>query len=420
VIAYGLVLGPLVGVDLRQLGRDLSPALASSAVLLAATVPLIAVLHDAGVPTPLGLMLASAAGGLAYLIALRQFFPPAWDDVRLVTSHLLPKRWGSRFAPAPEPAVTALPAELGPEPTISVVIPARNAGPWIAETLDSVLGQTRRPDEVVVVENGSTDDTEEVLARYEGRITVVRAEPRGAAAAYNRGFVEASCDYVAMCPADDVWRPEKLERQAADLRANPGIDVIFGHARHFGVDTSEYKRPPGEGLLDHDRLCRAMYVENIIPAPTSLIRRSTFERLGRFREDMLVEDYEFWMRALSDGATFFYDPHLLVDYRRHADNLSSRLLDMRLRVDHPVHKMYAGEVSRRLSRRVLAGDLRQVGRYHLDAGRLGEARRAYLSSLRYRPSFKGAVAALALALPGSDRLCSLERRYRARWSTALP
>jgi glycosyltransferase involved in cell wall biosynthesis len=200
--------------------------------------------------------------------------------------------------------VTAAP-DTPAAPRISVAVPARNVGPWIAETLDSVLGQTRPPDEVIVVENGSSDDTREVLEGYRDRVTLVEMPCRGAPAAYNRGFAEATGEYVAMCPADDVWRPEKLERQAAAIAANPEADVLFGHARHFGIDSSEYLRPPGRGILDRDELLRAMYVDNLIPAPTTLIRRSFFERLGRFREDLLVEDYEFWMRALRAGGTYF-------------------------------------------------------------------------------------------------------------------
>jgi glycosyltransferase involved in cell wall biosynthesis len=298
-------------------------------------------------------------------------------------------------------------------PRISVAVPARNVGPWVAETLDSVLGQTRPPDEVIVVENGSDDDTREVLEGYRDRVTLVEMPCRGAPAAYNRGFAEATGEYVAMCPADDVWRPEKLERQAAAIAAHPEADVFFGHARHFGADTSEYERPPGEGMLDRSALTRALYAENLIAAPTVLIRRAFFERVGRFREDILVEDYEFWMRALHAGASFFYDPHLLVDFRRHGSNLSSRLLDMREQVIHPVHLTYAGDVEPALARRVLAADLRQIGRYHLDAGHPAEARTAYRGSLRHRPSLKALLAVAALTLPGSDWLRASERRLRA-------
>jgi PST family polysaccharide transporter len=416
---YAFVLGPIVGVNLRQLARDLTPALTASGALLVVAMPLMALLEGTSVPAIPALALGAALGGSVYLLVLRGLFPAAWADVRLVARHLLPRRAQASVAPARLSGEVPSTAEMTlEEPRVSVVVPARNAAPWVADLLDSVLGQSRPPDEVIVVENESTDGTEEVLERYRDRITLIRMPGRGAAAAYNRGFAAATGDFVAMCPADDVWRPEKLERQMATLAAHPEVDVIFGHARHFGADTSEYARPPGSGILDSDRLRRAMYERNLIAAPTTLIRRSLFERLGGFREDMLVEDYEFWMRALRADATFFYDPHLLVDYRRHGENLSSRLLDMRLHVDHPVHRMYAEDVGRRHSRRVLSIDLRQIGRYHLDAGRLDEALRAYQASLRYRVSAKVLLAVAVLRSPGSNRLCALEQRYRARWTAA--
>jgi len=290
---------------------------------------------------------------------------------------------------------------------ISVVVPAYNAGAWIAETLRSVLGQSREPDEVVVVENGSTDGTLAELKRFARRVRVVRMERRGAPAAYNRGFLEAAGDYVAMCPADDIWRPRKLEWQVESIEQNPAIDVAFGHARHFGLDDSEYKRPRGVGLLDAGELRKAMYAECLIPAPTALIRRSLYERLGPFREDLPAEDYEFWMRALRARATFFYDPRLLVDYRRHGNNISSALLRMRRDLDYPVHVEYAGDVEPELAAEVLAGDLRQIGRYYFDAGRRRDAFAAYRGSLAHKLTAKGVAATAALSLPGGSRALRL-------------
>ena len=291
--------------------------------------------------------------------------------------------------------------------TISVVVPAYNAGPWIAETLRSVLGQSREPDEVVVVENGSTDGTLAELDRFAGRVRVVRMERRGAPAAYNRGFLEARGDYVAMCPADDIWRPRKLEWQVESIEQNPAIDIAFGHARHFGLDNSEYKRPPGVGVQDVEELRKAMYVECLIPAPTALIRHSLYEQLGPFREDLPAEDYEFWMRALRARATFFYDPRCLVDYRRHGNNISSALIRMRRDLDYPVHIEYSGDVEPQLAAEVLAGDLRHIGRYYFDAGRRRDAYEAYRGSLAHKLTARGLVATAALSVPGGGRALRL-------------
>src|SRR5690242_4887481 len=100
------------------------------------------------------------------------------------------------------------------EPSISVVVPAYNAARWIEETLRSVLDQTCQPAEIFVVNDGSTDDTAERAERFGDRVTVVSQPNGGPPAAYNRGFDMATTDYVAMCPADDVWDPRKLEWQA--------------------------------------------------------------------------------------------------------------------------------------------------------------------------------------------------------------
>ncbi len=286
----------------------------------------------------------------------------------------------------------------GRTPTIAVAIPAYNAERWIAATLESVLAQTDPPDEVIVVDDGSTDATAEIAGRF-AAVRVLRQANMGAPAAYNRGFDEARSDYVAMLPADDLWRPRKIERQRATLAARPEIDVTFAHARMFGLIEEEYERPSGRGVLDWAEFAPEMYRVDLIPAPTAVVRRSLHVRLGRFREDLLAEDYEFWLRALEAGAIFHYDERCMLDYRRHEGNLSGRLLEIR-ELDHAIHERYAGLVDRRLARRVLSDDLRQIGRFHLDAGRLAEARRAYAASLRHRLSAKALVATAGLSLPG--------------------
>jgi hypothetical protein len=143
-----------------------------------------------------------------------------------------------------------------------------------------------------------------------------------------------------------------------------------------------------------------MFETCLIPAPTALIRRELYERIGAFREDLACEDYEFWMRALAAGAVFHYDPRRLVNFRRHGGNVSSRLLDMRA-MAHEVHREYAGELADgAFVRSVMAGDLRQIGRYYLDEGQLARAGVAYRRSLRYGISAKALVGATTLSIPG--------------------
>jgi glycosyltransferase involved in cell wall biosynthesis len=214
--------------------------------------------------------------------------------------------------------------ELQTEPSISAVIAAYEAEEWIGEALDSILGQSRPPNEVVVVDDGSTDGTARELERYAGRIKVVRQENRGCPAAFNTAFAQASGDFVALCGADDVWAPRKLEWQAEAIAAHPQADVFFGHAVLIGRIEAEYRCPPGIGLLNGGALRDALFRECVVCTPSVTIRRSLFEKLGPFIEDFGADDYEYWFRCLRAGALFYYDPRPLLKWRRHGKDLTGR------------------------------------------------------------------------------------------------
>jgi hypothetical protein len=294
-------------------------------------------------------------------------------------------------------------------PTISVAIAAYNAEKWIAETLDSILGQTLPAYEIVVVDDGSTDGTLAVLDAYRDRIRLFGQENAGVSAALNRCFAEATGDYVALCGADDLWEPQKLEWQAESLAAHPEIGVAFGHARMFGIIEREFARPDGTGILDGDELALRLYEGNMIAAPSAVIRRSLHAELGGFREDLAGEDYEFWLNALRHGAVFHYEPRRILLYRRHGENMSmpGALRDDRLRplleMNCVVHREYADLVSARTARRILARDHCDLGRFLAEAGTPKDARTALHASLRTRPSLRAVIWLVLLRLGPSRR-----------------
>jgi glycosyltransferase involved in cell wall biosynthesis len=285
-----------------------------------------------------------------------------------------------------------------PTPSIGVVIPVYNEERWVAEAVESVLGQTSPADEVIVVDDGSTDASLERLAPYAGRVRVVRQENRGCGGAFNTGFRAATSEFVALCPADDLWEPRKLEWQREILAADPGIDVVFGAATYFGLLEGPFPARARPGRQDRS-FVSLMYERNVIPDPSAVVRRELHERLGGYEERLVGEDYDFWMRALRAGATFFFDPRPVVRLRMHGDNLSLRQLAI-CETCARVHRENADQIAdRRLVARVLAADLRDLGFAKLRAGELAEARRAYMQSLRYRPSARALAAALGLGLP---------------------
>jgi glycosyltransferase involved in cell wall biosynthesis len=307
--------------------------------------------------------------------------------------------------------------------TVTAVVAAYNAERWIGEAVAAILGQTRPPDEVVVVDDGSTDGTARELARFGDAIRVVSRTNGGCPAAFNTAIAHASGDYVALCGADDIWEPSKLEWQMDAIAADPGLDVLFGDACVFGLQEGQYARPPGSGRLDSAALLRELYRVNIICAPSVVIRRSLFARLGPFVERFGADDYEYWLRCLRDGAVFHYDARILLRYRRHENNLSSKLPWMR-QCSHDVHRWYQDLIEDGdVVRAVLAADLFGIARDLVDEGRRGEARGAFRRSGRYRPTLSAAAWVAVLALPSGlsqttgSALVKLRRAIQARVAT---
>ena len=123
---------------------------------------------------------------------------------------------------------------LDPRPTVSVVIPTYNYGRYICETIDSALAQTYKPLEVIVVDDGSTDDTRERLAAYSDRIRYILQKNSGPAAARNTGIVAAQGEFVALLDSDDLWLPEKVERQVALYLREQDAGIVA--TQRFAID----------------------------------------------------------------------------------------------------------------------------------------------------------------------------------------
>ena len=290
-------------------------------------------------------------------------------------------------------------------PTISVVVPAYNEERYIAEAIDAVLSQTSPPLEVIVVDDGSTDGTTGAVGGYGDRVRLIRQENRGCPGAFDTGFREAAGDFVALCPADDVWEPRKLEWQREALAAHPEVDVLFGAASRFELASGDHLRPAATGVLDTERFAREMYPENLIADPSAVVRRSLYLELGGY-EPLVGEDYEFWMRALAAGATFYFEPRLVVRLREHGGNLSYRALDI-WETKHLIHERYAELAGNpELVRRTLAHDLLMIGYCRAALGRSGDARRSFRASLERRFTPGSLAAAIAMSVPGVARAVS--------------
>ena len=184
-----------------------------------------------------------------------------------------------------------------PAIAISVVIPAHNAAHFIKETLDSVLAQTYPAVEVNVVDDDSTDETAEIVQAYGKQIKLLRQQKQGAAAARNLGIRQAQGEYIAFLDADDLWLPEKLERQV-DCIINKKVAWVTCKATFFDHRSGRTLPAYSVGLFEGDVL-EKLFLENFILSPTPIVKKSIFSEVGYFNEApeaRIGEDWDMWLR----------------------------------------------------------------------------------------------------------------------------
>jgi len=223
-------------------------------------------------------------------------------------------------------------------PTVSVIMPAYNARHYLHGAVESVLRQTFRDLELLVIDDGSSDETVTIAEDFAGRdprVRVLRQENAGPGPARNTGFRHARGHYFAFLDSDDEWDDTFLAEQVAVLELRPDVDVVIGNARHRGGKRDGLPCRPirGEGL--------PITLAEILADETCLFimavfRREVVDTVGGFDRDLLTnEEYEMWIRAALAGFTFTRHTTPLGWYASRADSLSSsdaRMLTGILRV----------------------------------------------------------------------------------------
>lgn len=294
-------------------------------------------------------------------------------------------------------------------PTVSVIVPVYNTADLIETTLESVLKQTYQDFEVVVVDDGSTDGTGDIVKDYDESVRYIRKENGGTASARNRGIREARGDYVALLDADDRWRPTKLDRQMKEHAEAP--DLIWSYTDSYLVDAdsgeiilrkTQVKNRTGGDVLE------GLLKGNFIAPSTVIIKRSVFEKVGTFDESALyhsAEDWELWMKiAARYPVRFVNEP--LVETRQHTRR-KTKTMDL----DHALKERLTiinDAVERNPARLAAAHDEARAnlyvnfGRKWLDREERGRARKLFVKALQYDPTcWEAMVYGAATILPRS-------------------
>ena len=266
-------------------------------------------------------------------------------------------------------------------PEVSVIIAAYNRAHLVGLTIESVLAQTYQDFEVAVVDDGSTDNTREVVARYEvlagGKLRYIYQPNGGLSAARNTGCRMARGRYLAFLDADDLWKPGKLAKQVPVLEANPHVGLVSAMAEVINADGTQVlgikpARPAGATL-------REMVTEGTQPPSSFLVRRNASESIGHFDPAITrgVEDVDYCFR-LARRWKFICLPDVLIQYRCHDTNLSSEPVGTYRGYVQTYRKLLADpspEVPVGAARRLLA-------KYHYLLGCAYARQRAFRDALR--------------------------------------
>ncbi|MBS1241247.1 MAG: glycosyltransferase, partial [Gemmatimonadetes bacterium] len=204
--------------------------------------------------------------------------------------------------------------------SVSVVIPAHNAAPFVAAAIESVLGQTRPAGEILVVDDASSDATAEVVGRYP--VTLLQLPPtRGPSAARNAGIAAATGDVVAFLDADDIWYPHHLEQVVGLLDRHPDAVVAYSGIRFVGTREGVWQTRL-EPDQPFEALERVFDKSGQPPQITAVVRRAALLEVGGYHPAFRqAQDYELWLRLARVGP-FVCIREVTADYRYHSGQIS--------------------------------------------------------------------------------------------------
>jgi glycosyltransferase involved in cell wall biosynthesis len=273
-------------------------------------------------------------------------------------------------------------------PRVSVIIPTYNRSKLLREAVESVLAQTYPNIEVVVVDDGSTDDTAAVAAQYAGRVTYLKQANQDVAAARNTGIRAASGEYLSFLDDDDLILPTKIARQVQVLASRSEAGLV--HCRYY------YANEDGNylykvGLLPEGEVLQKLVCKNFVWVGAPLIRCQCFEQVGLFDEEIpaICADWDMWLRMAQAGYRFACVQEPLGVYRIHRDGMMSDVAELERGIFAVLDKVFSNSQSpaevAALKKQVYGGIRFWISCRYYAAGQWDDARRNLTAALALRP-----------------------------------
>ena len=300
-------------------------------------------------------------------------------------------------------------------PTVSIIIPTYNREHLLGRAIQSILNQTYQDFELIIVDDGSTDNTEKLVRKFNSeRIKYIRhGENKGPSTARNTGIKSAKGDYIAFQDSDDEWMPEKLEKQIGAFEvAPPEVGIVYTGWYAVINNKKRYLPPAGVNPKDGD-LFSTLLRRSLLGTPAALIKRECFERAGMFDERFPpAEDWELFLR-MSKFYQFKYINEPLVMYYRQLDSISIDQTAL-IRASKLLLETYFEDIKR--DKRVLANYYFILGHLLCSYGELTQGRSYCIRSIKACPVNIKVFGVFVVSLLGKNMYNMVAEIYqRTRW-----
>jgi len=277
-------------------------------------------------------------------------------------------------------------------PRVSVILPCYNGARWISQAIKSVLAQTYKDFELLVIDDGSTDNSREIVSSYlhDGRVRYIYQENRGFSGAINRGIKESKGDFIGFIGQDDLWLPYKLELQMRYFSKHRNVDLV--HSSYFVIDSEGRVigiRNVGIPNVSSKReLIEELFLRNFIGFETVLVKKRCFDEVGFFDERMVgFSDHDMWIRIAGKFNICGYIRKPLVKKRIHESQLSKVRMGDVFKDEFLLVKKAVDQYPflKRIERKKLASLYYAWGISLLQKGNIEDAKRKFLKSIMYQP-----------------------------------